>query len=203
MSFTKKDLVYSVVTGLIAGVLGWFVLASIGVRSLFGVPLVALIVIVPVAWIAGVNLGYLLGRRLSFFNEFGKFVAIGFTNATVDFGILNLLIVTTGKTAGFAYILFKGVSFIGAMTHSYFWNKVWVFQSSDSHGGAAEFGKFFIVAVTAGLINVLVASGIVGLVDPLFGLNATQWANIGAVAGSAVALISSFLGFRLVVFKKK
>lgn len=202
MPFTKKDLHYSVITGLIAGSLGWLVFASVGVRAPFGIPLSILVVIVPIVWIAGVNFGYLLGRKLSFFNEFGKFVAIGFTNATVDFGILNLLIIATGQTAGFAYVIFKGLSFIGAMAHSYFWNKFWVFQSADSRGGVAEFGKFFTVAVIAGLINISVASGVVSLIQPLFGLNPTQWANIGAVVGSGVALVASFLGFRLAVFKQ-
>ena len=33
-------------------------------------------------------------------------------------------------------------------------------------------------------------------------MNPESWANIGGVAGSAVALIFSFIGIRLIVFKK-
>ena len=58
------------------------------------------------------------------------------------------------------------------------------------------------VNIIAAVVNVGTASFVVNGLDPVFGLNHNQWANIGVVAGSAVALIFSFVGFRLIVFKK-
>lgn len=167
-------------------------------------------VFIPILWICGVNLGYFLGRWINFFNQFGKFAAIGFTNAAVDFGVLNLLIANTGTTAGAWYSVFKAVSFISAIIPSYFWNKHWAFSSKSSpsagsgssSGGVFEFAKFISVAVVSILINNGVASFIVNFIDPVLGLDLRVWANIGAVAGSAVALAFSFAGFKLAVFRK-
>jgi len=66
----------------------------------------------------------------------------------------------------------------------------------------AEFAKFFAVSVVSLVINVAVATVVVNLVPSQFGMDAKAWANIGAVAGSAIALASSFVGYRLAVFKK-
>lgn len=203
MKFTKQDLIFSVITGFITGFIAWKILVFLGRPEFWGVSMVWLVVAVPVLWILGVNLGYFLGRWVTFFDQFGKFAAIGFTNAAVDFGILDLLIARTGETAGTMYAAFKGTSFIVAMLHSYFWNKYWAFDAGNAAGAkGAEFLKFVSVSVLALLVNVAVASIVVNLVNPVLGLDAKTWANVGAVAGSAVALIFSFAGFKLAVFKK-
>lgn len=205
MKFTKRDLVFSITTGLITGIIAWRIFSYLGVNTILGLSLFSLVFIVPVFWIVGVNLGYFLGRWLAFFNEFGKFVAIGFTNAAVDFGILNLSIYFTGIAGGLHYSLFKGISFTIAIIHSYMWNKFWVFGAEKAGQDAVsvtQFGKFFGVAIVAAIFNILVASLVVNFVTPIAGLDAKAWANIGAVIGSATALILSFVGFRLAVFKK-
>lgn len=158
--------------------------------------------LIPVLWVLGVNLGYFLGRWFSFFNQFGKFTAIGFTNAAVDFGVLNLLIFYSGISAGVLFPVFKGVSFVISMTHSYFWNKYWSFRAGSTDVSGQEFFKFFSVTLGAFFINVVVASILVNFVGVQFGLSSEAWANVGAVAGSALALIASFIGFKTVVFTR-
>ncbi|OGN11485.1 MAG: hypothetical protein A3B91_04640 [Candidatus Yanofskybacteria bacterium RIFCSPHIGHO2_02_FULL_41_29] len=206
MNFTRKDLTSSLTTGLYAGVIVWQILNFLKAPS-FGLPTShphsLFIIIIPVVWVCGVNLGYFLGRWMSFFNQFGKFAVIGFTNFIVYSGILNILIAGTDINAGLWYPVFIAIAFVGGALHSYGWNKFWVFESGASGGGAGEFAKFFIVNGIAGLVNVGIASFVVNVVGPLSNLSGDVWANVGAVAGSAVALIFSFIGFRLVVFKKK
>ena len=158
--------------------------------------------IVPVLWIFGVNLGYFLGRWMAFFNQFGRFAAVGFTNAAVDFGVLNLLIAFTGQSEGTYYSVFKAVSFLGALLHSYIWNKFWVFESGESHGGGTEFGKFLTVSVLTLLLNVGVASAVVHFHPDIANIDAKRWANLGAVAGAAIGLMFNFIGLRMVVFKR-
>lgn len=200
--FTRKDLLFSVITGFYAGLIIWQIMIFLGRPDFWGISFVWLIVVVPVLWILGVNLGYFLGQWMPFFNQFGRYAAIGFTNAAVDFGVLNLLIASSGIASGWFFTVFKGISFIGATLHSYFWNKYWAFEFGQSGQGKQEFIKFFGVTAVAILINVAVASFLVNGLDPLLGLDENTWANVGAVAGSAVALIFSFAGFRLIVFKK-
>ena len=222
MKFTKKDLLFSIITGLTTGVIAWRILNFLGVSEFhFGASKVVcgivqpcftiysysiswfwLVIIVPILWIVGVNLGYFLGRWMNFFNQFGKYAAVGFTNAAVDFGILNLLIAWTGIAGGVYYTLFKISSVAVAVIHSYIWNRFWVFQSTDNQNRRAEFAKFLGVNIVAILVNVGVASFVVNFINPLFGLDAKVWANIGAVAGSAVALTLTFVGLKLAVFKQ-
>ncbi len=203
MKFTKRDLVFSVATGLITGFSAWRVFSFLKVPAYDGVSYAWLLITIPVLWILGVNLGYFLGRWFSFFSQFGRFVAIGFTNAAVDFGVLNLLIFTTGISAGIWYPVFKGVSFICAVIPSFFWNKYWAFEAGGTGGGWAEFLKFMSVMIVAVLINDGAASLVVNFVHPVLGLGAHAWANVSAVAGSAIALIFSFTGFKVAVFKAK
>lgn len=190
---SKQDVVYALVTGLTAGILAWRILSYLGKSLPLALPLSALIAIVPLCWLAGVQLGYFLGRWMLFFDQFGKFAAIGFTNFAVDSGVLNLLIAQTGIVAGTGYATFKVISFIVAVTHSYYWNKTWTFQARGS------FSKFMLVMIASLVVNVAVASIVVNLI-PQGNTSPEVWANIAAVVGSAVALIFSFIGFKVVVF---
>ena len=198
--FTKKDFYFSIITGLITGLSAWRIFEYLEITKIGNYSFAWFLLIVPVLWIIGVNFGYFLGKWLGFFNQFGKFAAIGFTNAAVDFGVLNLLIANTDISSGGWYTVFKAISFISAVIPSYFWNKYWAFESSE--GTSFEFAKFISVAVVAIFINTGTASLVVNYISPLGELSPAIWANVGAVAGSAVALVFSFIGFKVVVFKK-
>jgi len=204
IKFSKKDLLFSIITGLTAGIISWRIFSFLGVPTLGlpGHPHALLIIIIPILWILGVNLGYFLGKWISFFNQLGKFAAVGFTNAAVDFGILNLAIGLTGVSSGWQYSMFKSLSFMVAVTHSYIWNKYWVFNAGKSGQGNSEFTKFMTVNIIAIIVNVGIASFVVNYIDPLNGVNENVWANIGAVIGSAFSLFLTFAGARLIVFKK-
>ncbi|KKT82630.1 MAG: hypothetical protein A3B99_04715 [Candidatus Yanofskybacteria bacterium RIFCSPHIGHO2_02_FULL_44_12b] len=209
--FTKKDLFSAIFSGFYTGFIAWkildflklnpFLMAGNFLSVSVDLPNELFMLIVPVVWILGVNLGYFLGRWMGFFNQFGRFAAIGFTNFAVYAGTLNLLIAFSDIASGVWYSVFVGTAFTLAAFHSYFWNKYWVFDSGTSAHAGTEFAKFIAVSVMSGLVNVGVASLLVNVVGPLFGTSAQAWANVGGVAGSAVALVFSFIGFRIVVFK--
>lgn len=199
--FSRKDLFFSLITGCYAGLIAWRILVFLEKPDVWGVSLAWLAVAIPILWVLGVNLGYFLGRWMPFFNQFGKFAAIGFTNAAIDFGVLNLLIAVSGIAAGVYFSAFKSISFMAGVMHSYLWNRVWVFKSS-SQNKKQEFVKFFTVILLSSLVNVGVASLVVNFVDPWFSFDEKVWANIGAIVGSAMALVFSFVGFRLIVFQK-
>lgn len=203
MKFTKRDLFFSVATGLITGFSAWRIFSFLEVPTYGGVSYVWLLAVVPVVWILGVNLGYFLGRWFPPFNQFGKFVTIGFSNAAVDFGVLNLLIFATGIATGIWYPAFKVISFGCAVIPSFFWNKYWAFGAGSTREGWSEFLKFISVMIIAVLINAGAASLVVNFVHPVLGLGAAAWANVSAVVGAAVALIFSFTGFKVAVFREE
>jgi len=128
--------------------------------------------------------------------QFTKFFLVGTMNTLVDLGILNLLILISGISSGLEYSVFKGISFLVATTNSYFWNKRWTFES-----GQKKFGQFLIISTIGFVINVGVASFLVNLIGPQAGLTTKVWANVGALAGSAIGLIWNFLGYKFIVFK--
>jgi putative flippase GtrA len=198
---TQRDVGSALTTGLTTGVSAWLILGYLGQRLPFGIAPGVLVLVVPVCWVLGVQLGYTLGALFRPFVQFGRFVAIGFTNAAVDFGVLFILIATTGHAAGLAYSAFKAVSFSIATVHSYFWNKYWAFDAGRSRGGGRELASFLAVALASLLVNVAVASLVVASRPDT--IVAQSWAGIAAAAGSATALIFSFLGFRVFVFGKK
>jgi putative flippase GtrA len=199
---SRRDIRSALITGLTTGIIAWRILVFLDASLPLGVPPAALALIVPLCWLAGVQLGYFLGMFVRPFVQFGRFAAIGFTNAAVDFGVLYLGIALTGIASGSGYSLLKGLSFLVATLHSYLWNKYWAFDAGGSRGGTREAASFMSVAVVSILVNVGVASLVVAA-GPLFGLTAAAWAGVGAAAGSATSLILSFVGFRLFVFRKK
>jgi putative flippase GtrA len=200
-TLSRRDIVSSLITGLTTGAIAWGILSYLGRGLPFGFPSAALVVVVPLAWLAGVQLGYALGVWFRPFIQFGRFACIGFANAAVDFGVLYLGIALTGGTTGAAYTLLKSFSFAVAVLHSYVWNKTWAFDASKSRGGSREAASFVGVALAGLLVNVAVASLVVA-VHPS-GFEPRAWAGVGAVTGSAAALIFSFIGFRVFVFKRK
>ena len=108
---SKKDVVAALVTGLTTGLIGWQVLDYLGKSLPGGIHPSVLPFIVPVLWVLGVQLGYVLGAFMRPFTQFGRFACIGFANAAVDFGVLYIGIALTGETSGIAYTAMKTVSF--------------------------------------------------------------------------------------------
>lgn len=194
------DIIFALITGLTAGIIAWRILVFLDKPRLYGYETYWLIVIIPVAWIATVVVGFWLGGLISFAPQFAKFAIIGATNAAVDFGILNLLVGWTGIAKGKYFAVFKATSFSFAVVHSFFWNKYWAFQFTENGFSGAEFVQFILVYLVGMIINVGVASFVVNRIEPQFGLSARMWANVSAVAGSIAALVVSFVGLRFFVF---
>lgn len=180
-------------------------------------------------WILGIWLGARLGRRIPFVAQFAKFIAVGFLNTAIDFGILNLLSRLSGITAG---LVIGGVNLPGfgvAVFNSYLWNKLWVFhpvrsksrydigtavppsaeRTSNGVGDRepeslfADFPKFFAVTIGGVLINSGIVIGLTTYVAPSFGLGAGAWLNVAKVVATAVTLFWNFAGYKFVVFRSR
>ncbi len=188
-------------TGLIAGTIGWQIMEFLKIAEFHGIPWSSLVIIVPILWILGVLLGYFLGQWMEFFNQFGKFAAIGFTNFAVSAGVLNLLLAHTGYVKGKGYSLINSIAFVVSLLASYVWNKYWAFKSNGNSRSSGQFVKFFLVTIVTFVVNLVIASAVVNFFHPAFGLDAHQWANVGTILGAAIGLIISFIGFRVAVFK--
>lgn len=66
--------------------------------------------------------------------QFGKFAAIGFLTAALDFLILNFLSKVFGINAGYQLGLLNIISFIAAVLHNYVWQRHWTFALGQDTG---------------------------------------------------------------------
>ena len=192
--FRKLDVLLAVIIGALVAVFLVLISRNVG----YAIPYEGwLFLVLPLLSPIGLYVSYLLSKIKRFIYQLGKFFLVGSLNTFLDLGILNLLIFATSIADGFYFSAFKGMSFLIAVINSYFWNKLWVFQSSK--GG---FIQFFVVTVIGFFLNVGVASIMVNVVGPLGGISPQLWANVGALTALIVTLVWNFVGYKFIVFKK-
>ena len=196
----KNDALISAILGFFIGIFFFIVLKNLEVK----IPYLWLVIVAfPFLSILGMYVASFLGKKFLIIYQAGKFLLVGALNTLVDLGILNILIWFTNIASGPWYSVFKGISFLVAVTNSYFWNRKWTFEKKQ--GGmfvSGEFSKFLMVTVIGFLFNVGVASFMVNSVGPQFGISAKLWASVGAVSATLVAWIWNFLSSKFIVFKK-
>jgi len=199
MNKLKTDLLAAAVIGILASIFSLIVIINLELSVSLWAPF---IVLVPLC-IVGIFIARILGSKIPFFYQFGKFGEAGGLNWLVDFGFLNLFILVFSISTGIFYSIFKGISFVLSVTNSYFWNKFWVFAKKDTKDEASELGKFALVSIIGLGVNVLLASLVV-FVGPSFSASISPklWANIAAALGSLSAMMWNFLGYKFFVFKK-
>lgn len=158
-------------------------------------------IIFPLLAILGIWIVSLLAKKIPAFFQFAKFFLVGISNTFIDLGILNFLMWTFSVSSGISYSIFKALSFSFSIVNSYFWNKFWTFQN-DTKVSAQEFLRFCLIAGIGFFLNVGIASLIVNVLGPQFGLSEKIWANIGAIIAICLVATWSFLGYKFIIFKK-
>ena len=149
----------------------------------------------------GIVAADLISKKIPVIFQIAKFFLIGVFNTFVDLGILNFLMWAFAITAGWGFSFFKAISFSIAAVNSYFWNRIWTFKA-ESKASGKEFLKFYIVTGIGFFLNVSIASLIVNVVGPQFGMAMKTWANIGAIIAVVCVAAWNFLGYKFIVFKK-
>ncbi len=193
----KKDIFSSLAIGELCS---WFIVIIIQNLKL-AIPFWWLLPIVfPLLCLAGLLAAYFLAKKFPLFYQVAQFVLVGGLNTLIDIGILNLLILIFGIATGFFFSIFKAISFAVAVTNSYFWNKFWTFQHKEKTG-VEEISRFLGISLAGFAINVAVATLVVNIIGPQFGLNQKIWANIGAALAAIAGMTWNFVGYKLVVFK--
>jgi putative flippase GtrA len=201
----KLDLILGAVIGFLNGIFFFFFLNQIAPQIIFLKSILpyrwVLILIFPVLGALAIFIGYLIGKKFSIFFQAVKFFLVGTLNTFIDLGILNFFIWITGFAKGIFYAIFKTISFLSATANSYLWNKYWTFEKRKKPE-SREFLKFLIVTTIGLLINVGVASFIVNVIGPQFGISEKIWATIGAIIAAFFAFVWNFLSSKFIVFKK-
>lgn len=199
----KKDIILSFIAGLGSAVFLLLVFPNVQALAFIENYKIAFAIAVPILFVAGFWIADLLSQvpRLSILRQIGKYGIVGVLNTAVDFGILNLLITYTNLTQGLPLIIFNVVAFIAAVTNSFFWNRLWVFEDPEHAGGAKKFAEFFVASVLSIILNTAIVYGMTTYVPPLFGLDEKTWINVAKVVATAFSMVWNFLAYKFVVFR--
>lgn len=202
-SVTAADYKAGFAAGLLTGLLSIPILINLRVKFItdyaaLAVP--AIVLAIPAGWSLGLFVAHKILERLGWAFQFVKFVIVGFLNTALDFGVLNLLSYITGIYSGKEIIILNSVSFVIAMTNSYFWNKYWTFKKA----GEAQV-KEFLEFVTVGFIGLLINSGVVFTVTtyiaPFVNFSPEVMENLAKAFATIFSLVWNFVGFKFIVFR--
>jgi len=196
----RIDIILALVTGEITAWFFYYLLKDIAVLKIDNLSLI-LAVSFPVLALVGIWISFLIGKRFLWVFQLAKYLLIGVLATITDLGVLNFLMWTSGIMIGLWYSVFKGISFIVATCAKYFGDKFWAFEKMGKEGIHKEFGQFFIVTLIGLGLNIGVASFVVNVMGPQFGLNETLWANIGGIAAAFGVTAWNFIGYKFIVFK--
>lgn len=135
--------------------------------------------------------------------QFGKFGIVGVLNTLVDFTVLNVLIFLFGiSEKDWRFTIFKALAFSAAVANSYIFNRSWVFNTGI-YSRTHEIGRFVAVSVAGLLINTAVAYGSYRLGHIIFpDVSSTLLATGAAAVGIVIVMITNFVGYKFLVFKK-
>ena len=197
----KIDIILALITGEITAWFFYYLLKDIAVLKIENLGLI-LAVSFPVLALIGTWIAWLIGKRFLWIFQLAKYLLIGVLATIADLGVLNFLMWTSGITAGILFSVFKGISFLVATSAKYFGDKFWAFEKIEKEGMKKEFGRFFLVTLIGLGFNVGVASLIVNVVGPQFGLSNKLWANVGGIAAVFAVTAWNFISYKFIVFKK-
>lgn len=196
----KKDVLFSIILGEIVGIFLIPTFLHTGIYYKIPVPLAMLLVILPILSALGMILASFISKFLTVLKQFAKFIVVGLANTSIDFGILNILSYLTGITAGIWLLPLNSVSFVVAVTNSFFWNKFWVFEEREG-GATKEFGIFLAVTAIGLAVNSAMVIFITSYFDPFFNLNSAQWENVAKILATFLSLFWNFTGYKFIVFR--
>jgi putative flippase GtrA len=161
-------------------------------------------ILFPILAVFGVFVAEIIGRKFLFVYQLAKFFLVGAFFALFDLIIFNFLLEYFGiaKEERLKYAFFVATSFILVTTIKYIADKYWAFEKTSREQAGIEFGKFFIITLISGGIQVVVASLIFAAAPSLLGMTELVAGNIGKIGGIIVASAWNFIGYKFLVFKK-
>lgn len=209
VSFSKQDFWRAIIAGEAIAILSLPILKNINFFKLFPSDAIFLylafwLAVLPAASVSGLYLFYRISRvwRPVVF-EIGKYGLIGWLNTFLNIGIFNLLVLVTGIAKGWTADFFLVVSFTITITHSFFWNKFWIFGTYRTNKAKSEYIRFFGITSATSLLNILLFHTIVNVIGAPVGIDPKVWANIALAILIPISFLGNFLGYRILVFKKQ
>ena len=135
--------------------------------------------------------------------RFSKFTIVGFSNAVVDIGTLNLFMWLVSTRDPSVLALYNGVALLLANLNSYLWNTRWTFRSRAKR---RDFRQRALFALQV-LVNIAISNGLFwALIHPIIVYTEVPTylaGNVAKIISVIVASTISFFIMRFVVFSRK
>jgi putative flippase GtrA len=180
----RNDIIFAIICGLSVAWVGNDFLPKYG--WLF-------FIILPILSVCGLLLCDIIGKKLLFVHQAGKFALAGAFADVVDIKVYQFLFLLLPFP-----LFLKAFSFFIATIIKYLTNKHWSFEKHE--GG--EVVQFFVVAIVGLLINVVSFYCATEIIHPQFGISAVLWTESSIIFAALVAAAWNFLGYKFIVFKK-
>ena len=201
---TRKDTFLTLFAGALVAMLLLFVANNVAALSVLFQYKIQFLIGLPLLFFGG----FFIAAWLSSFPKFStlrqivKFAIVGVVNTSVDFGVLNFLVTLTGIDKGLSLTILNGVSFIAAVTNSFFWNRLWVFEQEKNSFNVNQFAQFFLISIGAVLINSIIIYSLTTFVH-ISALDDRSWLNIAKIFATLLSMVWNFLGYKFFVFKQQ
>ena len=134
--------------------------------------------------------------------RFSKFSIVGFSNAAVDIGGLNLFLWLDPTRDVHLLVIFNGVALVLANLNSYVWNTLWTFRGRAEH----DLRQIVLFALQV-LVNIGVSNGLFwALIHPVIVYTEVPTylaGNVAKILSVTVASVLSFFIMRYVVFSRR
>ena len=132
--------------------------------------------------------------------QFIRFAIVGGINTVLDLFVLNILVYVFVVTNPFIFSVCKGISFIVAVTNSYFMNKYFTFAKKQTAN--KDYYLFILISIIGLAINILISS----IAFYLFRLypndvSINLIATISGVVGSVFSMVINYFCYSYFVFK--
>lgn len=212
-NFTKKDFFGAWFAGMLIALLILPIAKNISLWETFvgyindkfiSVFLAAWFVVFPFLIVGGLIIIHRLALKFhaSIF-EVGKYGIVGIANTFLSAGIFNLLMLLTGISIGWPVVAFIIIASVFTITHSFFWNKFWIFKANNTNRGKIEYVYFLIISVGVLLLNAGLIHIIVNIIGAPKTVDTKIWANIAFLFLIPVSFLGNFFGYKMIVFKER
>lgn len=132
--------------------------------------------------------------------KYAQFSLVGSSNALVDVGVLNLLLLSPTRSLE-VLLVYNVAALVLTKANSYLWNTLWTFRRQFRHD-ARQVGLFTVQGIlnvaVGGLLIWLLAHWLVAHTD----LSPLAGGNVAKVFSMVAASTMSFLFLRSFVFRK-
>lgn len=198
----KKDTIFAIVCGL---AVAW--IAADFFKGPEGYPGWFFFFIVPALSVIGLWLVDLIGKKILFVKQAGRFALAGAFADVIDIKVFQLLFLL----APFS-LVFKGISFLIATVVKYLANKHWAFPARIGYAEGVAGGRkndiikeliqFFVVTLGGLILNVGSFYYFTKIMGPQFSMPVKAWTELSIIFSALVVAIWNFSGYKFIVFKK-